>query len=142
MKKISIKGVLVGGVTDIVATNILTLPILIYATNKLDLARASPEQLQAALHANTSLYALQLLIGFGCSALGGYVAAWLAKHDELLNGPLSSFLCMAFGIYSLAASPGSNYRWEELLLLPASPACGLLGGYLRRRQRQARLQPA
>ena len=49
MKKISIKGVLVGGVTDIVATNILTLPILIYATNKLDLARASPEQLQAAL---------------------------------------------------------------------------------------------
>ena len=142
MKKISIKGVLVGGVTDIVATNILTLPILIYATNKLDLARASPEQLQAALHANTSLYALQLLIGFGCSALGGYVAAWLAKHDELLNGSLSSFLCIAFGIYSLAASPGSNYRWEELLLLPAGPAVGLLGGYLRRRQRQARLQPA
>ena len=69
MKKISIKGVLVGGVTDIVATNILALPILIYATNKLDLARASPEQLQAALHANTFLYVLQLLIGFGCSAL-------------------------------------------------------------------------
>ena len=107
MKKISIKGVLVGGVTDIVATNILTLPILIYATNKLDLARASPEQLQAALHANAFLYVLQLLIGFGCSALGGYVAAWLAKHDELLNGPLSSFLCIAFGIYSLAAKPVS-----------------------------------
>jgi len=120
----------------------LQLLLFIHLTNKLDLARASPEQLQAALHANTFLYVLQLLIGFGCSALGGYVAAWLAKHDELLNGSLSSFLCVAFGIYGLVAGKGSSYRLEELLLLPAGPAVGLLGGYLRRRQRQARLQPA
>lgn len=136
MSKISIKGVLLGGVTDIVATNILSFPIILYAATKIDLARATPDQLAAALHASTSLHVVQLLIGAGASLLGGYVAAWLARHDELLNGALSSFLCVALGIFSLATGHVSSHRLEELLLLPAGPACGLLGGYLRLKQKR------
>src|SRR2546427_8553822 len=132
MKKISIKGVLVGGVTDIVATNIFAFPLIIYVMYKYDL-RVPPDQLRAAVlgvfHAHPFLYGLQLLSGLGCSLLGGYVAAWLARHDELLNGLLSSFLCVGLGIYGLAAGIASSYRLEELLLLPAGPAFGLLGGY-------------
>jgi hypothetical protein len=46
----------------------------------------------AVSHATPWLYGAQLLVGLACSVLGGYVAAWLAKHDELLNRTLSAFL--------------------------------------------------
>jgi hypothetical protein len=147
MRRVSFIGVLLGGITDVVATNIFSLPFVIFATNKLDLARASADEMQAALHANTSVHLVQLVIGLLCSCLlcsllGGYIAALVAKHDELLNGTLSSFLCIAFGIYGVAAGLGSHYLLEELLLLPAGPVFGLLGGYLRLRQKGARVQPA
>src|SRR4029077_10831886 len=98
MNKVSVKGVLVGGVTDIVATVILTLPLIVYliatevtGTPKVPLQAA----VMAAIRANPPLYWLESLIGLACSVLGGYVAARAAKHDELLNGLLASFLSVA-----------------------------------------------
>jgi hypothetical protein len=90
------------------------------------------------IHGNVPLYVGQLLVGLACSVLGGYVAAWLAKHDELLNGGLSCFLCVALGIYTMASGKDSNALWVQILMLLASPALALFGGDLMRRQRQRR----
>jgi hypothetical protein len=75
------------------------------------------------------------LAGLACSALAGYVAAWLAKHDELLNGGLSSFLCVLFALFQLRN--GNNYYplSVRVLLLIAAPAFAVFGGYLRLRQK-------
>ena len=131
--RVSIVGITVGGITDVVATNILAIPVVVYAMVKFDLFHTpqDPSAITNAIHANPTLYGLQLLIGFGCSVLGGYVAAWIAKHDELLNGALSSFLCIAIGVYSLARGKMSGSLPAEILLLIASPLCAFLGGYLR-----------
>jgi hypothetical protein len=141
MTKLSLKGIVVGGVTDIVATNIFAIPVVVFLMTKLDLAHSSSDQVQnaiiAALHANTPLYALQILIGMACSVLGGYVGARLSKHDELLNGSLTSFLCVAFGLYALTVSKGSSSLLLHLSGFVASPALGLLGGYLRLAQKRA-----
>ena len=64
MRKISIKGVLLGGITDVLNTNILAIPLIIYVMAKMDWSHTPKDQLNAAI-------------------LGGYVAARLAKHDEL-----------------------------------------------------------
>ena len=89
MNKISVKGVVVGGVTDIVAAVILPLPLIVYLIAT-EVTGTPKEPLQAAImtaiHANPLLYGLESLIGLACSVLGGYVAARVAKHDELLNG--------------------------------------------------------
>ena len=150
MSKLSFKGVLVGGITDIVASNLLAIPIIVYLMlTKIDLAHLPSNQITpaitAALHANGPLFTLGTLLGMGCSILGGYVGARLAKHDELLNGALTSFLCLAFGIYSLSKGSGSTSTSLVLMSLVASPMLGLLGGYLRARQKRdggATLQPA
>jgi ABC-type Mn2+/Zn2+ transport system permease subunit len=114
--------------------------------SKLNLSRVPKDQIgarmTAALHGNLPLYVGELLVGLACSALGGYIAARIAKHDELLNGLLSSFLCVALGIYTMASGKDTNALWLQILLLVASPACALLGGALMRRQRQHRVQPA
>jgi hypothetical protein len=131
--RVSIVGIAVGGITDVVATNILVIPVVVYVIVKFDLLHAShdPSAVTNAIHANPTLYGLQLLIGFGCSVLGGNVAAWIAKHDELLNATNSSFLCIAIGVYSLVRDKMSGSPTVEILLLIASPLCAFLGGYLR-----------
>jgi putative membrane protein (TIGR04086 family) len=142
MSKLSIKGVLVGGITDIGATFVLGIPLGIYVVSKLDLAHIPQDKLaaavSAAMHASVPIYVGQMVIGLGSSMLGGYVAGRLAKHHELLNGAFSSFLCIAVGIYSVFLGKDSHSLLEQVLLFLASPALGLLGGYFSLMQRRSR----
>jgi len=140
--KLSLKGVLVGGLVDVGTSVLFGLPFAIYEMTKVDLSHTPSAQastaLTQAIRSNVPLYIGQLLVGLACSVLGGYVAAWLAKHDELLNGGLSSFLCVALGIYTMASGKDSNALWVQILMLLASPVLALIGGDLMRRQRQRR----
>ena len=140
--KVSLKGVLIGGIVDILSSSLLAVPFAVYALSKVDLAHTPKDQLGHALAAVSLgtpwLYAMQLLVGLACSVLGGYVAACLAKHDELLNGTLSSLLCLAVGFYSIAFGKDSHALWVQFLMLVAAPICGFFGGYLRVQQRRVR----
>jgi hypothetical protein len=122
------------------------IPLAVYALSKVDVAHTPKEQLGSTIvavsHGTPWLYGTQLLVGLACSVFGGYVAAWLAKHDELLNGTLSAFLCVAIGIYSIASGKDSNAHWVQVLILISAPVCGFLGGYLRLRQRSVQTQTA
>ena len=70
--------------------------------------------------------------------LGGYVSARIAKHAEVLNGALSSILCVGSGVYAVINLGSAGSLWLHLALLPLSPALGALGGYLRSRQNPLR----
>jgi hypothetical protein len=141
MKSVSIQGVVVGGIVDIVTSVILGIPFAIYAISKVDLAHVPKDKvgsaIAAAMNGNVPMYLGQLLVGMCCSVLGGYIAARLAKHDELLNGALSAFLCVSLGVYTVASGNDSHSLFVQILLLVASPALGLLGGYMRLTQRRA-----
>lgn len=136
---VSLKGVLIGGIVDILSSSVLGIPLAVYAVSKVDLAHTPKDQLGAAIaavsHGNPWLHGMQLAVGLACSVLAGYVAAWLAKHNELLNGTLSSFLCVAIGIYSMVSGRDSHAPWVQILILISAPVCGFFGGYLRLRQR-------
>ena len=56
--------------------------------------------------------------------LGGYVSARIAKHDELLNGALSSILCDGGGTYAVISGSAADDLWMHLVFLPLSPAWG------------------
>jgi hypothetical protein len=90
----------------------------------------------AALKTSNVFLAASTILGGPWSILGGYVSARIAKHDEMLNGTLSSILCTGFGIYSLVNGTGS--LWLHVLYLLLSPALGAPGGYLQSR-RNARI---
>ena len=117
----------VGGFIDVALTIVLSILLMIYAAAQLDVANLPQDQIRIAIRANALFHALQLLIGIVGSIFGGYVAAWLAKRNELFNGALSSFLCVAMGLYSISSGP----LVEKIIPLAASPVLGLLGGYIR-----------
>jgi hypothetical protein len=143
MRKLSILAVLAGGVVDVVSSVLLGIPFGIYALFKVHAADIPKDQLPSAVAAvmhHGPVYFGEMLVGFACSVLGGYVAARLSGHDELLNGCLASFLCVALGILALIAGKESDPIGQQIMFLIASPLLSLLGGFLRLKQRLAAAQ--
>jgi hypothetical protein len=134
MNRISLKGVVIGNIVDIVSTNIAILPIMIYILISSGPSGATADSITQVLKASTVFSVSSIILGALCSVLAGYVSAQIAKHDEVLNGALSSILCVAGGVYS--ALSGSTAL--HLSLLPLGPVLGALGGYLNSRQNPKR----
>lgn len=131
MERISLKGVAIGNVADIVSTNIIgallaALVLVSSAPSGLADSSAAAQVLMASSFYRVSAF----ILGALCSVLGGYVSARIARHDDVLNGALSSILCIGFGIYALFSGNAAGDLGSHLALLPASAALGALGGYL------------
>lgn len=127
MKRISLKGVVIGNILDIVSTNIAALPIMMYI---LISSRPSADSTVQALITNGLFRVSSIILGALCSVLAGYVSARIAKRDEVLNGALSSILCVAGGVYAVFSGSTALH----LALLPVSPVLGSFGGYLSSRR--------
>jgi hypothetical protein len=131
---LSIKGVILGGIADVVATNVATVPLLAIAAARANLMALPRAEQTAALatlmHSSPGLQASSMAVGSLCSVLGGYVAARIAGRSEVLNGALSAYLCTAFGIAGLFL-PLEMPLWEHLAGFLLAPALGAAGGWLR-----------
>lgn len=141
-KKVSIVGFMIGSIVDIVGTNIWGIFVTIYVMvsyNLLPIAGSSSELTAKVLNifqTDPLIFSLNFIVGAMFSIFGGYIGALIAKHDELLNGALSSFLCVLSGIYGLfSGSHPINLVLLEILALILSPLLGMLGGYLRLKQK-------
>lgn len=138
-EKISIKGVVIGSVADIVGTNIWAFFFILYLLFSHQLLASVPRsqletEVTSLLRDDPLNFTINLLAGSFFSILGGYIAAHIAKRHELLNGALSSFLCVLLGLYSTVSGTGSASLWLHLLGFILSPALGLLGGFLKLKQ--------
>lgn len=142
-KKVSILGFVIGAIVDILGTNIwgvfMTVLVMI-GFNLVQLATSSPAEATAKVlnifQTNPLIFSINLIVGAMFSILGGYIGALIAKHDELLNGALSSFLCVLSGICGLiTGSHPISKVLLELLAFIISPLLGMLGGYLRLKQK-------
>ena len=142
MRRISWLAVVVGGIVDVGASNLASLPIVFYVMARSNiLALPRTEQTAAVtafILAHAAVYAVLAVVGTLCSLLGGYVSALIARRSEVLNGILSSYLCLGVGIWALATGQEQMPTWLFLLLLPLSPIVSGLGGYLRLIQIRAR----
>jgi len=135
LKRISILGVLVGGIVDIVSTNIFAIPLFMFAIMRIDRTHISKDQLAtaatAAVQHDPSLQVAGFFVGIAGSMLGGYIAALIAKRDETLNGAFSAWLCVVIGIFGWTLGAASVPVVYHLLGFVLSPAAGALGGYFR-----------
>lgn len=126
MKKLSFSGILLGGIVDILSTGVLAVPIFLYTALKYGAVHSAQ-----AVHASILLTMAQWLAGVLGSVLGGYIAAWMAGHDEILNAALSAYLCTSVGIVSWIAGATATSTPERLLELALAPLFAAVGGYLK-----------
>ena len=131
LRKISFKGVIIGAIADVGGSNIWGIIVAIYLSSKYQIFLLPHAQqasrLMYLMSHDPAIFWLNMIIGGGFSILGGYLAARIAKHNELLNGTLSSFLCEVFTLLSIGSSP----VYAILLSFVGNPLLGFIGGYLR-----------
>jgi putative membrane protein (TIGR04086 family) len=130
MNRISVKGVVVGGIVDVVATMLCTLIAVIFLVNRL-LAHGGPATGGPIIAPPPATHAVLVVVAGVCSLFGGYVAARIAKHDELLNGALSAYLAILVGLILLPFDKSPAAVRNVLISVVTSIVLGLLGGYVR-----------
>lgn len=133
---VKIRPIVIGAVVDYLATYFLTMLYLLayYVKDPLEKGGVPEEAIEKALQEMMSsqegLLAL-IMIGAFCTALGGYVAARLAKVEEVKHGALVGAASLMLGfLEALMVGAGSSLPQEYALLayVIAIPA-GALGGY-------------
>jgi hypothetical protein len=114
VSKFSFKGILVGIVACGLAEGIFAVTLLFVASK--------------VVHVRPDVaFDLLVLSNAAASVIGGYVAARLAGHDELLNGVFAVLLPLVGGVVRIV-----QHQWSgpSIALLLVYPMGGLLGGYL------------
>jgi hypothetical protein len=138
MRNVSLHAVSIGGLADVAGTFLSVLAVTV-VTVALGISSAlgssGPIESSGGLAAvGGGILIPTFVLGTLWSIIGGYIAAFVAKRDEALHGALSSYFCVALGIYGLFAGHGSIPLWMHVFGFTASPALGALGGLLRARQ--------
>ncbi len=75
---------------------------------------------------------LGLIVGLGCTVLGGYVAGRMADRAEVLHGVLVAALGM---IVALIFREGGIPTWFDIAGFVGMLPAGMAGGYLAQRRR-------
>ncbi len=129
-RKLNIKAIIIGWLVDTVGSFIAGIFIGITAGIILVTKGISPEQIAEELSSSKAFQNFSLFVGFSFTFLGGYIAALIAKADEikhaLIVGVLSLITSVLF--FSITQTTEPNWQLISLFVIPFA----LLGGYLRK----------
>lgn len=146
MHRLSIRSILVGGLIDVFVSSLLGAVSVVFVLLLLSVAHTNPDSTPAVtdgiVHGNPIFIGAQVVIGALCSFLGGYIAARLARHDEKLNGAVSSVLSVASGLIAIAMGHNPDQLVIQIVSLPLKPLFGFAGGAYRLAQVRAKRAPA
>ncbi len=142
-KKISFLGIITGATIVVIGTNIWSFLILLLVLFLLLFGQLTPSShylwngVIRLLNLGDRFFPINLIVGSLFSILGGYIAAHIAKHDEILNAALSSFLYIILGIITVIICCRSA---SFFLLFLINPILTMSGGFLRLKQPQRRVK--
>src|SRR4051812_1419977 len=96
-----IKAIIVGNLLDIIGTNVATVAVALAMKffGKIFESQLSGAMFESFNEPFRHKFIFQA-VGVGCSILGGYVAAKIAKEKELLYGASSAIICTSLGVYA------------------------------------------
>jgi hypothetical protein len=137
MRGLSGAAIVLGGIVDVFLSSVLGVAVVFEAVYTRGLNRVPKEQLQGVItslmHSDAKLYAAQMTIGFGCSVIGGFVAASIAKERRILNGVLACWLSVGIAIVSVIRRYDTISLAVHAALVAATPLCYLAGATIRQK---------
>ncbi len=133
----SIAGPLAGVTVDILGTSLFGIIFTTALAIWLATTGAAPELIVQRLEdlgATPAFYLPGALIGLAFTALGGYIAARIARRAELLHSGATGVLSMLFGFVLFEDAYVPSMRWFLWLGLALTIPAALLGGWLAHRK--------
>jgi hypothetical protein len=129
LTNIKLKAIVVGALVD----NVGTMFIMMLLMTALVTRGLSQDEVVARLKSPSGLL-LNLIIGLGCTCLGGYVAGRIARRSEVLHGGLVAGAGMVLALLLRESGlPG----WYDVIGFTAMLPAGMLGGHMARQRRKS-----
>ena len=130
LSDIKLKAVIAGAVLD----NATTLFVMTLLAAALVSTGLSEDQVMSRMKSTSGLL-LGLIIGLGCTGLGGYVAGRMAKQAGVLHGLLVAVIGM---VIALIFREGGDPAWFDIVGFAGMLPAGMLGGHLAQQRQTAR----
>jgi hypothetical protein len=128
LSDIKLKAVIVGAVAD----NVGTMAVMLFLMTALASQGLSQEEVVSRMRSPSGML-LNLIIGLGCTFLGGYVAGRIALRSEVLHGALVAGAGM---VLALLWRESGLPPWYDIIGFAGMLPAGMLGGHTaRQRQR-------
>jgi hypothetical protein len=119
---IKFRAIIVGAIAD----NAGTLLLMTLLAAALVSSGLSQDEVMTRMKSTNGLL-LGLIIGLGCTVMGGYIAGRMAKGSEIFHGAL---VALAGMIIALIFRESGTPLWFEILGLVGMLPAGMAGGYL------------
>ena len=136
IKDLSFKAILIGFLVDILGSSIVAGIIGFIIGYRLGASGVPPTEIPERLAQMTGMQIVALIVGLLFSMFGGYVAALVAKENEIQNATATGVFSVIIALLSTLIFTQSAPLWFNvaayLLTIPAA----YLGGYLRLQQDQ------
>jgi len=128
LSDIKLKAVIAGAVLD----NATTLFVMTLLAAALVSTGLSDDQVMSRMKSTSGLL-LGLIIGLGCTGLGGYVAGRMAKQAGVLHGLLVAVIGM---VIALIFREGGDPMWFDIVGFACMLPAGMAGGWLAQKRRK------
>lgn len=134
-RQFSAKAIVLGFLTDFVISTAAGLLFGIVTTLVLMQRGFSANEIRAAsLEGNSGILIAGMVIGFGSTMLGGYVAGRVAKNAEVLHSGIVGILQILTGAIDLFWSP--TLLWYHIIFMLGVIPFAMFGGYTALLRRQ------
>ena len=130
MSSVSIKGIVLGSLFDLVATFAFTFALGIF----LSVQHGGDAEATMLALCSAEWMTVTIVVTSVFTVVAGYLAAWIAGRGEVINGTLSAVLSTAIALLMSIGQPSPWPGAVMVMLFILTPLLGLLGGYLRSRQ--------
>jgi len=111
------------------AAGFLSIAALI-AVATFSLSRLAPEWASAGQSSNAYIF-VNLIYCFIAAMAGGYITAWIAAGNPLIQALALAMIVLLLGALSAIQQRGKQPIWSALLLVSLTPAGVLIGGWIR-----------
>jgi len=129
LSDIKLKAVIAGALVD----NVATLFVMMFLMTALSSTGISHDDVVVRMKSTSGLL-LTLIIGLGCTCLGGYVAGRMARRSEVLHGALVAGAGMVLALlYRETGLP----LWYDIIGFAGMLPAGMGGGYIAQLRRKS-----
>jgi len=112
------------------AAGFLSMAILVALATGV-LMKLAPEWVGSPGQPKAAYILVNLIYSFAAAMVGGYVTAWIADGNPLIQTLALGLIVLLLGALSAVQQRGKQPIWYALLLVALTPAGVLLGGWIK-----------
>ena len=132
------KAVLLGVLADVGATALGSMVLFIALGSLMVSQGLSPDEVDEKLVKSDLTLLLSLVLGLGCTVLGGYVAARTANQREYYHALLTGIAVVVLGEIAISVRPDDTTLAMRIIYAILAIPAALLGAHLRKSARLKR----